>query len=596
MTPSSLSDRARGTEPMSRLRLNFLLALTLALFASTRAHGERPADRLLALVPPDAAATVAVEDLRGQAQKISGSPLAQKLFALAAVRQWMASDRFRGLKAATAQVEKALGGNLATVRDGLFGEAVVLTLRLPPGGRPDDARGLLLLRVPDRPLLDRIIEGLNSASLRSGELLRVSRRSRRETPYFAREFARGNRSDDYYATLGAGVFAWSNSEDLIRGVIDRQTTGAVGLSGVPAFEKVRKRLPERAAASLFVNPRFIEGLIVRSPRTGKPGEDRLLALLGRYVEAVRYAGAAVEWRNGVVLATEEELDPEKTSPALKRWAGRALGPRPDLVRFPQGVLMGASADVDVATLYDLFDSLVDERDRPKFENFALSLRGILLGRDFRQEIAPRLGPGVSTYVERLNLADGDVRFPFVCSVQASGGAVADAADNALRTLLAVHALDSKHGGGRLRVESRRAVGARVTVLNATSPFAYAVPDGRIVVGSTSGAVARALSAQADPAAGTGVERIRSLYFPDAMTFAFADLKEIYAFASPQRTLIARRMAAKQKRSQDDTARDLDQVLGFLGTFDAAFVSSVAEPDLSAVHHSIGVVKVPETRP
>lgn len=580
---------------MSRPRPTSLLALVLAVAAPTPARGERPADPLLALVPPDAAVTVAVEDLRGQVQRVSASPLAGNLLELSFVREWMASDRFRRLRRAREKAEKALGENLVTVRDGLFGEAVVLTLRLPAGGRPADARGLLLLRVPDRPLLDRMIEGLNSASLRSGGLRRVSRRLRLDTPYFAREFARGKRADDYYATLDGRVFAWSNSEDLIRGVIDRRAAGSGGLSGVPGFDKVRARLPERAAASLFVNPRFIDGWIARSPRTGKPHVDRALGLLGRYVAAVRYAGAAVEWRDGVVLHTEEQLDPEKISPALRRWAARPDVPRADLRRVPPSALMAVAADVDAAALSDLFDSLVGEEDRPKLENFALAVKGLLLGRDFRHEIAPRLGPGITAYMERRPAENGALRFPVVCSVESRGGAVADAADNAFRTLLAVDALDASHGRGRLRVETRTVKGGTVTALNASSPFAYAVAEGRIVVGSNPETVAGALGVQSDPAAGTSVEWVRSTFFPDAVTFAFADLKRIHDVAAPRRSLLARSMAAKQKRSETDTGRDVDHVLAFLGTFDAAFLSSTTAPDFSAVHHSVGVVKAPEAR-
>ena len=116
------------------------------------ARGAGPADELFRLVPPDAGVTLAVEDLSGHAREFLASPLAERLGRLPAVRDWLASDRSRRLRNARREVEAALGVDLATIRDGLLGDAVVLTLHVPPGGRPDEARGLLLVRVRDRPL------------------------------------------------------------------------------------------------------------------------------------------------------------------------------------------------------------------------------------------------------------------------------------------------------------------------------------------------------------------------------------------------------------------------------------------------------------
>ena len=146
--------------------------LALGLVVATPVRGERPADLILKLVPPDASLTFAVEDLRGNAHAFTGSPIAESLRNLPTVKNWLASDRFRGFKQAMKTVEQVLGVNAATVRDELLGEAVVLSLRLPPGDRPEQAPGLLLSRVHDLALLGRLIEGLNASSLKNGELER----------------------------------------------------------------------------------------------------------------------------------------------------------------------------------------------------------------------------------------------------------------------------------------------------------------------------------------------------------------------------------------------------------------------------------------
>ena len=83
---------------------------------------------------------------------------------------------------------------------------------------------MLLVRVPDQALLDRLIVGLNAAQLKSGELLRVTDRPLGNLTYHVREFRPGERPSEYYAALEDRVFAWSNSEELIRHAHGLQST------------------------------------------------------------------------------------------------------------------------------------------------------------------------------------------------------------------------------------------------------------------------------------------------------------------------------------------------------------------------------------
>jgi hypothetical protein len=106
------------------------LGITLAIAATARGAG--PAEMLFRLVPPDAGLALAIEDLRGHARQFSNSPLSDGLRQLPAVRAWFASDRFQRFQRARREIEKALGENVAKIRDDLLGDAVVLTLRVPP--------------------------------------------------------------------------------------------------------------------------------------------------------------------------------------------------------------------------------------------------------------------------------------------------------------------------------------------------------------------------------------------------------------------------------------------------------------------------------
>src|SRR5262249_38321185 len=150
-------------------------------------------------------------------------------------------------------------------------------------------------------------------------------------------------------------------------------------------------------------------------------------------------------------------------------------------------------------------------------------------QDFRTRILPCLGPGVVAYLDAaietneapnapgppsrpgwlfpvvvvLSLADE----PGASRPAGAGGpptradgsgpariTVAAALDNALRTALALTALDEHRGGGRARIATRDVAGTTVRTLDVPLPFAYAVDQawGRLVLGTSAAAVARYL--------------------------------------------------------------------------------------------------------
>ena len=389
--------------------------------------GARPADALLRLVPPDAAVVVTVEGLRDQVRAFTRSRLAADLWQLPAVRAWLDSEKYQQFEQSRAQIEAVLGANLTDLRDELLGDAVVLALRLPPEGPADAslARGLLLFRARNQSLLERLIGLVNTTQKDSGELLEVGDRQRAGMTYHVREFpAAAGRPTESYVSYPDGTFAFSNSELLIHAVIDRKTparaaqnasregagasavndSGAkieLGLGDLPKLRSVQHRLPERALARLFIDPRPLGRLLAAAPRPAKPSDARLMALLERYLAAVDYAGAALVWtERSIVVHTAETLDSSRLDPWLRRWAGDTRRLDPALERVPSTALALLSAHVDAPALYDALSGIVPDEDQPKLANIEIVLTGLLLGQDLRRtRILPRLGPGVLAYLD-----------------------------------------------------------------------------------------------------------------------------------------------------------------------------------------------------
>ena len=102
-----------------------------------------------------------------------------------------------------------------------------------------------------------------------------------------------------------------------------------GTGDLPRLKAVRGRLPERALARLFVDPRHLERLLAGVPRPNEQSDPRVIATLERYLAAVDYAGAALTWNDdSIVIHTVETLNPSLLDAWLRRWAGHAHEPIP----------------------------------------------------------------------------------------------------------------------------------------------------------------------------------------------------------------------------------------------------------------------------
>jgi hypothetical protein len=622
-----------------------LAALGLVLTAAGAGNAQDrvadpPVDAVLRLVPPDAAVVLSVENLRDQIHAFTKSRLYTGLKQLPSVKAWIESDKAQQLLRSRDEIEAALGTKLGDICDELIGDAVVLALRLPPDGPadPSQARGLLLVQARNSALLERVIQTINDKQKASGELAQITARQHGGSTYYTREFPpAASRPSEWYITYPDGTFAFSNSESMIHSVIDRKgrersqtasdaspipgTSRAgvdLGLTGLTRFQSVRRRQPTKPLARLFIEPRQIERLIALKPRPSKASDARIMAMLERYLAAVEYAGATLEWNDtGVDLQTVETLNRSKLDPWLVRWAGNDLRPDPTLTRVPATTIALASGHVDVPALYEGLCQIVPDEEQSKLRMLETMLGGLLLGQDLRTRILPQLGPGVLAYIESppdtFDSSSSDTAPPATASgafaqvlvaslrtsgpvaaesVPGAGGVTAAAAiENALRTVLALSALDEKRNNGRSQITTRSVAGANVTTLDFPIPFAYAVDitGSRLIAGTSPSAVARYLEAASNPKAGDRFRQFRARAFPDAETFLCVDLAALGNLAGRQRERLVEILATRKNRPAVLVDGDLSQVLAFARLFEAAFVTSRFEPEAAAVHRRIGLL-------
>ena len=148
--------------------------------------------------------------------------------------------------------------------------------------------------------------------------------------------------------------------------------------------------------------------------------------------------------------------------------------------------------------------------------------------------------------------------------------LAAAADNALRTALAMMALDDKRHEGHSRITTGTVAGTAVATLDPPIPFAYAVDraHNRLILGASAGAVAHYLENAARPTAGERLHKIQAAARTNADTLAFIDLDAINHLAAKHLASLLQHLAARQGRSVDDVDRDLAHVLALARLFRA----------------------------
>ena len=576
-------------KPRLRLSRRPIVLVILAVTAGVLVRGAaaqqpgRGTRELLKLIPPDSGVVLAVDDLRGQARELFSSKLAAEFQELPAVKAWFASEKYEQLETARDQIEGMLQAKLTDIRDQVLGDAVVFAVRLPtPGAGPIDssqASGLLVLKARDPALLKKLIDLINTIQQNNGELASIDDHKQGKTSYFVRKFPPGaDRKADAYVNFPDGTFAISNSEEVIRQLIDRKaregaTDAAPGVAG--KFDALACRLPERALARLFVDARFAENLLEKAPGDRSRGR----ALLERYVAAHEFAGAAlVVCEEHPALKIAEVFQPDRFREFLGSWKLRALPTAQELDRLPATTLLVGSLRMDFQWLLQTVRGALSDREKKIAANVEAVAQGLLLGQDLQTRILPVLGPRViiladapadlEPKTEASPPTAGKWPFPTVIALEFGSRAetkpsagsnappratVADALDNALNTLLALITLDQKKKQGDARIVSREVAGVTVKTLEPPIQFAYAVdrPGHRLVLGTSAAVVARYLAAGAGPASGERFRRLRARGFADAQSFLCLDLAAVARWIVARHDRLIERIAAGRKRDRQD---------------------------------------------
>lgn len=561
-----------------------LWILTAQLLAAS-AVAQTAADRLLKLVPEDAGMTAVVENFRDRRAPFLSSPIASQISHSPDVRAWWNAHGKAPWDSLEASMKAATGLPMPRIVDDLFGDAVVLSIDLPKDGGPQNAKGLFLLAPRNPALLKRLVDQINTHEKTAGTLLEVVPRKTEHGTYSLRRFQPGTKPEEAYVIVDDAILAWSNSEDLIAGVLKRNSAGG-GLSNNPRFKAVRESLPADALLSLFIDPRFVERLASKSPKAGARDEaqSRLVALFERYLSATQYAGASLVWRDGPALETFEAIDPGKLDLPLRKWTGRTEGGEDLLARVPSTAFWVIAARMDLVALLDLMLDVVPESERERTGRILDAARGLLLGRDLREEILPALGPGVVAYSDMAEGAKPEVQPSLVVGVEiGKAHDVRAPLENALRTFMNLISLDAKKSAEESQIRVQERDGQTVVSLGQPpNSVSYAVTPEVLAIGNDPERVAGFIANRRPEAQGSFAT------IPDRITrtggFAVVNLDRVTDRVSSQRDRFA--------KEWNLSVADLDGLLAASRLFRLGYVTTTVAKDSASVRRSLGLLGKP----
>lgn len=589
------------------------LGLGLGLANANELQAIDDDQRLFQLVPADAALIVQIPDLRTHANSFWNSPWVQRVRRLPATRGWLESPAFQQFEQARTEIEAALGSPLTRVRDELLGDDLVLSLHQPRDEPQNAARGLFLTRFRDRALLDRVMETINTLARANG-LVEVRERTieidGREHTYSLRIHQPAEKPAEAYTILDGNILAWSNSESLLKEVLNRhvasignrdhggETVRSPALAGAH-WRAIRSALPRSSLIRAYLDV----PALLKTTSLPKPGSnDWVGRILADYLGAVRGVGVAVQWQGGLVAHWVEALEPGRLDPSLARWLRRPGRIEPLLRRVPPNALAVATGHVDLSAVLELVERTKAVGSGGLIEQFELMARGVLLDLPPR-ELASQVGPNVLASLSLGRTQDtsneqqgaGDLRATVLMATTLPNREAAAALFNAARTVFATVAFDHLSSGKdrSAKAVARNVDGAPIVELvrAGTPPLAAATSPTLFVLGTNAATVAGFLAEPTGPGPlqDSPIHLARKEHFLTAQTFLAIDLAATRAAAEGHEDEVLAWIRQRANDANAPSRADLDQVLELLHCFRVAFFATTVDPESWIVHRTLGLL-------
>jgi hypothetical protein len=570
-------------------RLPYRLAaclLSMLLLAAPAAAGPA-ADELLRLVPADAALCLVVQDLRGHADALANSPFLAQFQASPLGLLVRNAPEWKQLAEAEKTFKDDLGVDWASLRDDIFGDAVVFAFRPSPPGKQEPEEGVALIRARNAEVLADVVDRLNKVQLKRGELKKLDEVKYQGVKFFRRE---EQNQAPYFYWLRGSVLVVSSQETMIQRAVDLDRQAPTLDAGTPFFTtQFRRAGVDKALLALWVNPRSFDADLEKKVKAAPAAEaaflqafhDHWKALDGVVLSADAARGFEVclaLWvRNGGLPAPTQRLLAE----AAKR---SALWDA-----FPEDALAAFAGRLDAAALVDAVAQFMTEEARKAARSALEKGPGPALARVYL-DVLPHIGPDFGWCVLAPTSAAKEWLPQGVAALRIRPGSGAKTADQTILDLLNFFAYlalvdyNNKHED-RLSLKSTTVGQAEVKYFSNDKTLppgvqpAFAFKDGYLLVASSPDAIGR-LNLKAAP-----TEKQT-----EAPIFRLS-LKHLRNYLTERREAVVATLAEQHHVPADEAGRRLDGLLLGLQFFDT--VELVQRPE---ANQAVVTLRIRPARP
>jgi len=529
-----------------------LVWLSLVPFAAAQPAPFR--SELLALLPEDFAVCIVMHDLRGHAARWEQSDWLRTFRTSPVGKSFLNAPEVRQIDRWQSEMKKHLDLDWRTLRDEILGETLILAYSPGPRNKSNDERGLLLLHVHNPERLVQVIDRLNEAQTRSGEV-RLTELHHKGNSYYRRV---QTGKTQYYSIKGS-LAAVATKEEIIQAFLDRRSAPA---KDNPWAKRFQRAGAESAIVTMFVNPRMLDAEVLQNSKKDDP--------LSGYWRALEAVFVTVTIQDDAELRISLQADAAN----LPEWAKSAFTqttPASSLWQwFPERSILTIAARTDFAGAADALKLVMPEKDRRKLTNDWQGSVGALLRLDTFKEILPNIGPDWGFCVLLSKDAKQLPQTLFALAVKP--GSKDQPVDKSLfKTVelfagIAVLDYNKKNPNSIIRLKTVMQDKVEVTYLSNDKLFplgfqpACALKDGFLLVASSPDAIMnfRLHDRRPDERKETPLLRLSA--------------PELAKLLEHRREHILVNLTDRQQMSVEDAKKNLENLIGLLGMFDRLTLS------------------------
>jgi hypothetical protein len=378
-----MSVAARYSRPY-RGPIGLMATLALLVCAAT-ASAASPRDELLRYVPDDVGFCFILQDFRDQLNTLAASPFSQELDKSPLGQAFATAKEFKDLVEIEKQLKQLLGLSSVELRDDILGDAVVFAFRPAPPNKPEKEEGLILLRARDEKKLHALVDHLNAAQKKSGQLTSLDEREHNGVKYLRRV---ETKETNYYYLRGS-VLLYSGQESILKDALDRERTTTPATE--PALSRrLREANLPRGLFTAWINARAFDDLLAAKTKETKVQSDvAFLQNFTHYWKALDGAFVSLAVDKELSLTVSLQGRSEAFPAAARKLFGEAAKPSELTAVFPENALLATAVRLDAAALLEVFGDFMTKENRETFQK-QLNFGGVL-GKNYLRDVGPDAG-------------------------------------------------------------------------------------------------------------------------------------------------------------------------------------------------------------